>query len=743
MPRSSLHLLAVVSILLGGHACVRGVWAAPPSEELQIGSVQLGFGGTYKVGHCTPARIEVRGVRNGQNVGVEITARDGEGIPTTFVLADQTVRQVATSGTAMLQGYVKPGPSQGDLTVRLIRNGSESARRLLTGDSLPKPLASTDELILTFGKAAGIEDAVKKARRARSRRTRVQAVDDPAEAPTEWYGYEGVDWVVATTSDENVLEKMSDMQFAAFDRWLQLGGRLVFCVGRRGEQILAPDSRLARFAPGREARVVPQRVTSGLENYAGSEERLDVAGGERNRRFSVPMTSLSDVHGAVESDEIGGAGRLPTVVRSPYGLGQIVFLAFDPDLAPFDQWQGRPALMARVLQFTGTGRQREADNRAVSGQLGQLGYQDILGQLRSALDQFDDTTRVQFSWVAGLIAIYILLIGPGDYLLLKTFRRMHWTWISFPLLSILFCLLIYFLVTRFSGGTLHINQVDVVDMDMEASVTRGTSWTHIYSPVAQTFQLTLEPHAPWRQSDDDIQGRLLTWQGLPGAGLGGLDAGSPTALFPDPYEIFLPTRQHNESGGRIDGMPITVSGSKSLLGQWWSADGLNVDERLTINRNGLLSGTLSNPLSIDLSDCRVLYQNWIYPLTGGLRAGQSVSFDGVKPKNLEWHLTRRRVIDTQDVKTTWDPSGTDVPRMIEMMMFYEAAEGDTYTKLTHRYQSTIDLSDHLRGGRAILVGRGSNPASELSRGSASLTNNYDRHWAFYRLIFPVDQPERP
>jgi hypothetical protein len=345
--------------------------------------------------------------------------------------------------------------------------------------------------------------------------------------------------------------------------------------------------------------------------------------------------------------------------------------------------------------------------------------------------------------VAGLVAVYVLLIGPADYFLLKKVRRMHWTWISFPLLSILFCLLIYWLVTQRSGDRLHINQVDVVDVDMETSVARGNSWTHIYSPVAQTFQLTLQPHPPWGTADDEIQGRLLTWQGLPGAGLGGLDSGVPTALFPKPYTVFLPSRQDSRSGGAVEAMPITVSGSKSLFGQWWSEGGLRVDQRLTINRNGLLSGSLSNPLAIDLSDCRVLYQNWIYPLAGGLRSGQSVSFDGVKPKNLEWHLTRRRVVDTQDVKTNWDPGGTDVPRMIEMMMFFEAAEGDAYTKLTHQFQRSLDLSDHLRGGRAILVGRGPELASELTRGGSSLRDNYDRHWAFYRLLFPVDQPERP
>jgi len=45
------------------------------------------------------------------------------------------------------------------------------------------------------------------------------------------------------------------------------------------------------------------------------------------------------------------------------------------------------------------------------------GITDLSGQLRGALDQFAGVSLVPFSVVAGLVFLYILLIGPGDYLL--------------------------------------------------------------------------------------------------------------------------------------------------------------------------------------------------------------------------------------------------------------------------------------------------------------------------------------
>jgi hypothetical protein len=225
---------------------------------------------------------------------------------------------------------------------------------------------------------------------------------------------------------------------------------------------------------------------------------------------------------------------------------------------------------------------------------------------------------------------------------------------------------------------------------------------------------------------------------LPGEGLGGLDTTSAYALFTDPYDVLLPTT--DGQGGTIREIPIEVSGSKSLQGQWWEQGNLPAQHGLQVDRNGLLTGYLRNPLAVELSDCRVMYQNWTYPVSGSLSPGGTFSFSGATPRNLQWHLNRRRVVDTKDVGTPWDHSSFDVPRMMEVMMFYRAAGGEAYTGLTHRYTAQLDLSDHLRGGRAILVGRAATPAARLLRGGQSLKENYDRKWTIYRIVFPVDNP---
>ena len=83
----------------------------------------------------------------------------------------------------------------------------------------------------------------------------------------------------------------------------------------------------------------------------------------------------------------------------------------------------------------------------------------------------------------------------------------------------------------------------------------------------------------------------------------------------------------------------------------------------------------------------------------------------------------------------------DVPRIVQMLMFHDAAGGSHYTQLTHRYQSRLDLSDHLNLQRALLVGRVSAGASTLMLGSEVI--NPDQQWVYYRIVFPVSPAVGP
>jgi hypothetical protein len=79
-----------------------------------------------------------------------------------------------------------------------------------------------------------------------------------------------------------------------------------------------------------------------------------------------------------------------------------------------------------------------------------------------------------------------------------------------------------------------------------------------------------------------------------------------------------------------------------------------------------------------------------------------------------------------------------------MMMFHEAARGTSYTGLTNRYPPTIDLTDQVRLGRAVLTGRSKDPVCKLREGNQPLAEEADvQSWTWYRLVLPVGTASPP
>ena len=187
------------------------------------------------------------------------------------------------------------------------------------------------------------------------------------------------------------------------------------------------------------------------------------------------------------------------------------------------------------------------------------GYNDLAGQLRSALDLPRDVHLVPFFVVALLVIVYILLIGPGDYFLLRRLGRgMQWTWITFPAIVVLFAAGAYVAAYWLKGDQLRVSQVDLIDIDAEGTA-RGASWFSIFSPRGESFDLSMRPRLPDGQPPQETSASLA-WLGKAGNefnGMYGRDTQNSTPLWSQGYSIA-------SSLDAIHGVPIQVWASKSF-----------------------------------------------------------------------------------------------------------------------------------------------------------------------------------
>lgn len=716
--------------------CVAVGWlganrALSAADTPTIERVDVGLAGRYKVGFWTPVRVDVRGLPADWRGRLELIAADSEGMPVKYV-ADVAARPVADADGAMqLTGYVKFGRVRSSLVVRL-GEGESSVERRLSEAEVPAALGVQQPLLVTLRQNMGMDEAVRFAFASGDGAVSV-LVERPQELPDRWYGYEGVHTLVIGTSDAAWLEQLAPEQLAAIDEWLRLGGRLVLSAGNRAAELAGRGTPWSEWIPGRVAEVVDLRRSAGLESYATAEQRLLGADGAERLRFAL----LEGVRGRIEATEtLAALGDRPVVVTSPVGFGQVVFVGIDLEDAPTSTWRGRPRLMGKLLQTDRSLIQSETSGRESQGQVSHLGFDDLSGQLRSALDQFPGVSTVPFGWIVTMVIAYIALIGPLDFFLHRKLGRAEATWITFPLAAVGFAALALWLGGRGKESRLRVNQVDVVDVDATTGLARGTTWLNVYSPHSLT--------SDWRFDVEARDGRLAvgeflaSWQGVPGRGVGALGSTATSLLATGSYVTRLPTPPTEL--GSLEALPISVAGTRCLSGRWRGRATLDADAALRSDSlDGQLQGRFRNPWNFPLTDWALLRGNWMYRGERDLEPGEEVTMaEFSAARYLDWHLTRRRVSsDAKDYTAPWDEGSFETPRIVEMMMFHRSAGGSSYTRIAGRYQQYLDLTDQLRLGRAILVGRGPT-ACRPSRDGASIGDDYEQSTAFYRVVVPVE-----
>ncbi len=711
---------------------------AEPLAELPpaIESIRVGLEGVYKVGYWTPVEVRLANPGSASVVGhVELILPDGDGTPSRVASPERVT--LAAGEHAAVELYAKFGRLDSPLTVRFADERRVLAQREYQAGQTKEPsrfptaLPATDELYVSVGPSLGLP-ALAQASRRREQKVHVVELATPAALPHQWYGYEGVDAVLLATSEPGLYADLppDGEQAEALRRWIRLGGRAVLSIGREAETVLAEGTLLGQLAPGRFAEMLPLRRSFMLENYAESKTPIETG----RRRFRLDVPRLAEVRGRIEAYEGNRPEDLPLAVRAAYGFGEVVLIAVDLDQPPLAAWPGREALLSRLLA-----RPRGESRLDASGTLGAvttIGYQDLAGQLRAALEQFDAVTVVPFAVVGALAFAYLLLIGPLDYWLVKkVFRRMEATWITFSLLVIAVSVAAYVAAYALKGRQLRTNQVELVEFDLDSQLMRGTLWANLFSPSPESYDLSLAMDLPDRGEFPSPPQVLLSWMGLPGTALGGMQASSTNPpLFNQPYD-FSPQLS------ALSDVPVQIWSTKGFTARWHAEAEMPLQAELTAGHDGMLTGRLANRTGLELIDARLHFDRWVYTIPR-LRNGQSLAVgDQLQPLTSRTLLTRQRTVrekELREVATAYDAQTTDLARIMEIMAFYELAGGQRYAAgLTNRYQEFLDLSGHLTLGRAVLFARVATPMSTLAREGEPLAGPAHEQVTFYRFVIPV------
>ncbi|MDA7950786.1 MAG: hypothetical protein MPJ24_04785 [Pirellulaceae bacterium] len=734
-----------------------------------VHEVDLGVGRKYKLGKWTWCRIVVESSID-QVAELQITLPDSDGLATVY--SSGKIQFVAEK-RVLVPFLVQIGKPIGELVVTVKGEdniqGKEGAYKKKNNgigyslESLAKSAGATERLFLNLGEDLGLEK-LNIDRRVFETPVHVVKGLTQDEYPTYWEAYQGFDVVFLPTGNWERLEKMTDQQWKALLEWVHRGGRLVCSVGKNGENV-NQNSLLKEIVPGDLERTLEQQEWAAVEDLVNARQKIKKIRirGNQLEVEAIPMAFIANTTGNVLLENVYGIEKQPFIVHKIVGFGEVLFVTFDLDLAPFTHWQDRNRLVKALLRLP----MDRIDS--VKGQVGGaglgLGFQDLSGQLQNSLEQYEGISPVSFSVVVLIIAACLAVVGPLDYWFLnKVLAKSPLTWVTLPVV-VLIC---YFVAQQYSvdlrGESLRMNQIEILDFDYEKGEMRSYDQFHLYSPEVEQYKLDLVKNPKVKSvsphQDMPEERALFNWYGSSGSGLGGMESRVQSFAADDQHYLhrngssnFLfaenrpngPVKVENTSSslGELWNVPILLGGSKTFASSFWQ-NGYPKGEGTVfyLDKVGYLTGEFVYPYEFEMTDCYLVYDDWVYPVNKGqLQQGDKLRFDFRNDRNrLKGRITQIRQENSKIISSTWDPYSKDIYRILEIMMFYSSAGGWDYANLHHEYQSDLELSRIQKSGKAILIGRKKEPllSLEVTGEIAAAGKKVNRKtWTVCRIHIPV------
>jgi hypothetical protein len=277
-----------------------------------------------------------------------------------------------------------------------------------------------------------------------------------ADLPERSEGWGVLDRLVWQDIDSN---QLTSGQLTALRRWLAGGGRLVIVGGSAGIGTLSafPDDILP-YRPTATVDLDPSALVPLLGVVPSAATELPAMGGELARGRAI----------ATSGDRVVAA-------ELAYGNGRVTILGFDPTTPWLAESKSVDPLWRGVLPDRFGGTPVLTDD----------------SQLVQAVYQLPALALPPTSGLLVLIAAYILIIGPINYLVLRRMDRRELAWITMPVLVIGFSAAAFGYGALLRGTDVVINEISIVRGATGATEASADVYFGIFSPTRTTFQVEL------------------------------------------------------------------------------------------------------------------------------------------------------------------------------------------------------------------------------------------------------------
>ncbi len=724
-------------------ACVGWIltlWAASvrAGSEMEIPRVEMGIAGYWKIGFETEHRfLVVNRSQVRQTIRFELRTVDGDGTTVRYTTGPKNF-ELPPSESITANLVAKHGRANNPIKLVVFEDGTDRVllERVVSEEERGTAIPADHPWIVGIGMPPMKLDSAAMISTKGGLADYITAeVSEAQRLPLHWEAYRGVDLLVFSSSNSELLKQVTEEQSNVLRNWVLRGGRCLLTLGGNAKEWFRIPS-FASLVPGTFSESVKRCSPGPLESDVNSQNPLEPID-SAVIRFET-FTPEIELRGQTANRQ-----TYPLIAKWTIGVGKVRMLATEIDSNQIKQWSSQQALIKKLLN-----EQWETKGTSAKS-IG--GLDDLSVQLNRTLDRFDTLVSGNLTQMSLLLGILLTILGPIDYFLVaKKWKRPRGTWITLAITSLGFCAMLIGLQRTGKPTNAMLNALEVVDVDAGSRFMMGHTYAHLYGGSRGEFSIAAQPanHSLTAKSSSDNDVPMnLHWLGQPGKNLGGFDSSIATDRVLPPYQLGVLSNGSPKSS--LDHVGIPEAGTKGIEGYWFGTipDTMEFSRLSSIpGAVDLLEGSFVNPLPVDLENGILVYRRRFYSLPLKIRTGDRITFSvNEVPKDLSRRLQRRFIVDGKDQGTPWDRNDTsNVKRLAEMLAFHRAAGKASYTGTIHRYLSHLDQSELLDTERAILYAEVTTPEIdwEISRDGVSIDHIGGNRATVIRVLLPVYRPSR-
>ena len=288
---------------------------------------------------------------------------------------------------------------------------------------------------------------------------------------------------------------------------------------------------------------------------------------------------------------------LPIVLNQSIGLGEVTQLAFNIGNNTLNNWEPYTKWWEELLQKTVT-------KDSLHGPPGRYMIEQLYNEFGTIVESFP-STFIPLTLLILLFIVYLLFLVPGLYLILKKLDKRERSWWIIPAIAIVSSVAIFAVGAKDRISGTQLNDVSVVSID-EAGKATGYGAFAILTNSGGDYSVTVKP--------------------------GEINPFSMTAYNTGEPQLDFAMVEKGQEQTKITFNDVEYWSIRSAIADIQSLEVGGLTTELQVE-NGMLVGSVSSSLSVDLEDAYLLTGSKSYEL-GEIEAGTTKTIS-IKLQNKE------------------------------------------------------------------------------------------------------------